>query len=53
MERGVATYPGVRTEDGVRGGHVMLMPPYTVGRGEVEEIVRVLVEVVEEVFKEI
>ena len=39
MEGGLICYPGGGTADGVRGDHVLLVPPFIVGEGEVAEIV--------------
>ncbi|KAL9599365.1 MAG: hypothetical protein Q9219_003898 [cf. Caloplaca sp. 3 TL-2023] len=53
LERGVAVYPGVGTADGVHGDHVLVAPALNVGRGEIERLVRVLREVVGEVFEKV
>jgi adenosylmethionine-8-amino-7-oxononanoate aminotransferase len=49
MERGVYTYPGRGSVDGVAGDHLMLAPPLTVSEGSAERIGRTVVEAVEAV----
>lgn len=43
-------YAGTGTVDGKRGDHVLLAPPYTVNKNEVEQIARLTTAVIEEVF---
>jgi adenosylmethionine-8-amino-7-oxononanoate aminotransferase len=40
MRNGLLVYPMGGTIDGERGDHVLLAPPYIVGEGELDEIVR-------------
>ena len=51
LKKGVATYQGVGTADGVRGDHVLLAPPYTVAEEDIDVLVRILGEVLREVFE--
>ena len=53
MERGVYTYPGRGSVDGVAGDHVMLSPPLNVSEESAERIGRVVVESVEAVAEEV
>ena len=53
FELGVAIYPGVATVDGVRGDHVLIAPPFTVERSELEIIVDVVAEAYREVEGEV
>ncbi|MEF8843595.1 MAG: aspartate aminotransferase family protein [Haloarculaceae archaeon] len=49
MERGVYTYPGRGSVDGVAGDHLMLAPPLTVSEASAERIGRTVVEAVDAV----
>ena len=49
MERGVYTYPGRGSVDGVAGDHLMLAPPLNVSEASAERIGRTVVEAVEAV----
>ena len=53
MERGVYTYPGRGSVDGVAGGHVMLAPPLNVSEESAERIGRAVVESVEAVSEDV
>ncbi|KAL9130689.1 MAG: hypothetical protein Q9175_006960, partial [Cornicularia normoerica] len=44
FDLGVAIYPGAATVDGVKGDHVLIAPPYTVTKAELEKIVQVVRE---------
>jgi len=52
MELGLVTMGMSGGVDGSRGDHIILSPAYTVSEKEVEEIVRRVVEAVEEVIRE-
>ena len=53
FELGVAVYPGVATVDGVRGDHVLIAPPYTIGEEELETIVDRMAKAYKEVEMEV
>lgn len=53
MGRGLLVYPGSGTADGKRGHHILLAPPFVIGRGEVEELVERLGGALGEVFPEV
>ena len=53
MEEGLMVYPMGGTIDGVRGDHVLLAPPFIVGREDVDRIVARLAEAVEAALGEI
>jgi adenosylmethionine-8-amino-7-oxononanoate aminotransferase len=53
MERGVYTYPGSGSADGIAGDHVMLAPPLNVSDESAERIGRVVVESVEAVAEDV
>ncbi|MFC6939479.1 aspartate aminotransferase family protein [Salinirubellus sp. GCM10025818] len=53
MERGVYTYPGRGSVDGVAGDHVMLAPPLNVSEESAERIGRSVVESVEAVAEDV
>jgi len=44
LERGLVSYPGAGTVDGVAGDHLLYAPPLILNRGQVDEIVRILDE---------
>ena len=50
---GVSIYPGNGSKDGKLGDHVLLSPPYTIRKEEVEMLVKLVVGVVEDVFVEL
>lgn len=52
MENGLMCYPMGGTVDGRRGDHVMLMPPYIIGREHVDEMVEILGAAVDSVLVE-
>lgn len=53
MERGVYTYPGKGSADGVAGDHLMLTPPLTTQKETLSRIADVVTESVEEVGESI
>lgn len=55
LERGydISLFPATGTADGWTGDHVLLAPPYTVKRLDVEEIVHRLVKVINAVFEDL
>lgn len=46
MERGAVFYPGTGTVDGILGNHLLVAPPLTISRAEVDELVQILDEAV-------
>jgi len=53
LERGVYTYPGRGSVDGVAGDHLMLAPPLNVPEDSAERIGRTVVEAVEAVAEDV
>ncbi|THE64159.1 aspartate aminotransferase family protein [Salinadaptatus halalkaliphilus] len=53
MDRGVYTYPGSGSIDGVAGDHLMLAPPLTIGEDAVQTVGEVVVDAVETVADEV
>ena len=55
LERGydISLFPATGAADGWTGDHVLLAPPYTVQRSDVEEIVNRLVKVIDSVFEDL
>jgi adenosylmethionine-8-amino-7-oxononanoate aminotransferase len=51
LDRGVYTYPGRGSVDGVAGDHLMLSPPLTVSEASVTRIADAVVEAVDEVYR--
>lgn len=47
----MTAYPGGGTVDGVYGDHILLAPPYTITREDVDHITRVISDVINEVFR--
>lgn len=52
-EHSVSLYGCSGTVDGIRGDHVILAPPYTVSKEEIDIIVDVLTKVLAEVLAEL
>lgn len=52
-KHGVSLYGSSGTVDGIRGDHLILAPPYTVSKEEVDILVSTLARVLEEVFASI
>jgi adenosylmethionine-8-amino-7-oxononanoate aminotransferase len=50
FERGLLCYPSPGTVDGFSGDHVLLSPPYTISRGEIDRMVEILSDTVGAVF---
>jgi adenosylmethionine-8-amino-7-oxononanoate aminotransferase len=50
LDRGVYTYPGRGSVDGVAGDHLMLAPPLTVSEASVSTIANAVSEAVDEVY---
>ncbi|MGH2613677.1 MAG: aspartate aminotransferase family protein [Thermomicrobiales bacterium] len=44
LRRGLVSYPGTGTADGVAGDHLLYAPPLTINREQVDDIVRILDE---------
>ena len=44
LERGLVSYPGAGTADGVAGDHLLYAPPLIINRNQVDEMVRILDE---------
>jgi adenosylmethionine-8-amino-7-oxononanoate aminotransferase len=42
LARGLVSYPGAGTADGVAGDHLLYAPPLIVNRNQVDEIARIL-----------
>jgi adenosylmethionine-8-amino-7-oxononanoate aminotransferase len=42
LERGLIIYPGTGSVDGIMGDHILVAPPLTVGRSEIDEMVSLL-----------
>ena len=42
LERGLVSYPGSGTVDGMRGDHLLYAPPLTISRAEADELVEIL-----------
>ena len=42
FERGLITYPGTGCMDGDRGDHILMAPPLTINRSEIDELVGIL-----------
>jgi adenosylmethionine-8-amino-7-oxononanoate aminotransferase len=40
--RGAIIYPGTGTADGVSGDHILLTPPYTITREQMNELASIL-----------
>lgn len=53
MDRGVYTYPGRGSVDGVAGDHLMLSPPLTVSESSVDRIADAVIDAVEAVHREV
>ena len=50
FERGLLCYPSPGTVDGYRGDHILLSPPYTISRDEIEQLISLLKESMAAVF---
>ncbi|KOS44371.1 hypothetical protein ACN38_g4734 [Penicillium nordicum] len=50
FDRDVAIYPGTGSVDGVRGDHIIIAPPFTVPKADLDRIVDILEEAFTEVF---
>ena len=44
LRRGLITYPGSGSVDGVEGDHILMAPPLTIERSEIDQIVSILDE---------
>lgn len=53
LERGVYTYPGSGSVDGVAGDHLMLSPPLTVSEQSVTEIANAVIDSVDAVYERV
>ncbi len=53
LERGLITYPGTGSVDGVAGDHVLLAPPLIVSQSHLDEIVTILDASIREVEKQV
>jgi adenosylmethionine-8-amino-7-oxononanoate aminotransferase len=51
LKRGLITYPGSGSVDGVMGDHILMAPPLIIERAEIDQIVSVLDESIEYVQK--
>jgi len=53
FEKGLITYPGGRSADGIRGDHILLAPPLIITQEQIDERVRILDQTFTEVEREI
>lgn len=53
LEHNMTLYKGTGGEDGLKGDHIMIQPPYNITIKDVDHIVEVVTAVIEKVFKEI
>ncbi len=53
LARGLVSYPGTGTADGVMGDHLLYAPPLTITRAQVDELVAILYESLAVVAEEI
>jgi len=53
LRRGLICYPGGGTVDGKRGDHILIAPPFTVKRPEIEQIVDLLEQAINDVVNEL
>lgn len=52
-EYAISLYSAAGTVDGTRGDHVLLAPPYTVTKEEIDIIVDTIAKVLDEVFAKV
>jgi len=50
LEKNVLVYPGQGTVDGVRGDHILLAPPFIIGKGECGQIAAAVGYALEKTF---
>jgi adenosylmethionine-8-amino-7-oxononanoate aminotransferase len=53
LKRGLITYPGSGSVDGVMGDHILMAPPLVIERSEIDQIVSILDESIEQVQREV
>ena len=53
QDPGIMLYPGTGSEDGWKGDHVIVSPPYTVTEGELDQIVAAAYKAVSSVCQRI
>jgi adenosylmethionine-8-amino-7-oxononanoate aminotransferase len=53
MERGLIIFPGHGSVDGVMGDHILIGPPLTIERNQVEEMIGILRTSIETVQKKL
>jgi adenosylmethionine-8-amino-7-oxononanoate aminotransferase len=53
FEKGLITYPGGGSSDGIRGDHILLAPPLIISKEQIDELVAILDQTFNEVLKEI
>jgi adenosylmethionine-8-amino-7-oxononanoate aminotransferase len=46
----ISVYAGTGTADGKRGDHILIAPPYTTSKEEIETIADLIAKIIEEVF---
>jgi len=51
MDKGLICYPMGGTIDGRRGNHVLLAPPYTVSKNQIDELVNKLAAALDAALK--
>jgi adenosylmethionine-8-amino-7-oxononanoate aminotransferase len=53
FDNGLIVYPGSGGADGVHGDHVLLAPPFIIGREQIDQLVGILKQSIEEVSREL
>ncbi len=53
FRRGLLVQMGTGAADGVRGDHILICPPFTISKSEVDQVVDILGEVIQEVQAEL
>ena len=53
FEKGLLIYPGGGTVDGHRGDHILIAPPLTIKRHEIDELFSLLDQTIKEVQEEL
>jgi len=53
LEEGLVVYPGGGSVDGVRGDHILISPPISISRAEIDELFGMLERAIEKTAKEV
>jgi adenosylmethionine-8-amino-7-oxononanoate aminotransferase len=53
LKRGLITYPGSGSVDGVEGDHILMAPPLTIERSEIDQVVSILDDSITTVEKQL